>query len=109
MLQTGLEDFEVKAGTHVMFDCHGTLDLYCWDGGKTWVVYGEPEGDAKRHSRATGEVAQALVNAMHHMAQPDVASVLLSDRVLADQGLLSRLLVTAPETAAGTGLWRNGR
>jgi len=34
-LQTGLEDFEVEAGMHVMFDCHGTLDLYCWDGGKT--------------------------------------------------------------------------
>ncbi len=64
MLQTGLEDFEVESGTHVMFDCHGTLDLYCWDGGKTWVVDGEPEGDAKRTSRATGEVAQALLNAM---------------------------------------------
>ena len=35
-LQTGLEDFEVERGQHVMFDCHGTLDLYCWDGGKTW-------------------------------------------------------------------------
>jgi Xaa-Pro dipeptidase len=46
-LQTGLEDGEVTPGTHVMFDCHGTLDLYCWDGGKTWVVQGEPEGGAK--------------------------------------------------------------
>ena len=64
MLQTGLEDFEVVSGTHVMFDCHGTLDLYCWDGGKTWVVDGEPEGDAKRHLQATGEVAQALLTAM---------------------------------------------
>jgi hypothetical protein len=25
----------VEPGTHVMFDCHGTIDLYCWDGGKT--------------------------------------------------------------------------
>ena len=64
MLQTGLEDFEVVSGTHVMFDCHGTLDLYCWDGGKTWVVDGEPTGDAKRHLQATGEVAQALLTAM---------------------------------------------
>ncbi len=64
MLQTGLEDFEVESGTHVMFDCHGTLDLYCWDGGKTWVVDGEPEGDAKRRLQATGEVAQALLTAM---------------------------------------------
>ena len=44
---------------------------------------------------------------MHLMAQPDVAAVLLSDRVLADQGMLSRLLVTAPTTAAGTRLWHD--
>ena len=63
-LQTGLEDFEVESGTHVMFDCHGTLDLYCWDGGKTWVVGGEPTADAKRYLQATGEVAEALLNVM---------------------------------------------
>jgi hypothetical protein len=40
--------------------------------------------------------------AMHLMAQPDVARRMLSDRVLADQGLLSRYLVVAPETAAGS-------
>ena len=32
MLQTGLETDEVRPGSHVMFDCHGTIDLYCWDG-----------------------------------------------------------------------------
>jgi Xaa-Pro dipeptidase len=64
MLQTGLEDDEVAPGTHVMFDCHGTLDLYCWDGGKTWVVEGEPEGGAKTFARATVAVAEALLDAM---------------------------------------------
>jgi len=64
MLQTGLEDDEVTPGTHVMFDCHGTLDLYCWDGGKTWVVEGEPEGGAKQFSKATVAVAEALLDAM---------------------------------------------
>jgi hypothetical protein len=44
--------------------------------------------------------------ALHLMVQPDVASILLSDRLLSDQGLLSRLLVSAPETLAGTRLWR---
>jgi len=63
-LQTGLEDFVLEAGTHVMFDCHGTLDLYCWDGGKTWVVDGEPAGDAKRYLRATAEVTQELLDSM---------------------------------------------
>jgi len=44
--------------------------------------------------------------ALHLMAQPDVAAVMLSDPVLLDQGLLSRCLVTAPETKAGTRMWR---
>ena len=61
---TGLEDGEVEPGTHVMFDCHGTLDLYCWDGGKTWVVEGEPEGGAKQFADATVAVAEALLEAM---------------------------------------------
>jgi len=64
MLQTGLEDDEVTAGTHVMFDCHGTLDLYCWDGGKTWVAGGDPAGDAKRRAAATAAVAADLLDAM---------------------------------------------
>ncbi len=64
MLQTGLEDGEVPAGAHVMFDCHGTLDLYCWDGGKTWVVDGEPAGAAQRSVAATAVVAADLLEAM---------------------------------------------
>jgi hypothetical protein len=40
------------------------------------------------------------------MVQPDVANLLLCDRLLADQGLLSRLLVTAPVSAAGTRFWK---
>lgn len=64
VLQTGLEDFEVTAGTHIMFDCHGTIDRYCWDGGKTWVVDGEPQGQGKLYAKATAEVAQALLAAM---------------------------------------------
>jgi len=64
VLQTGLEDDEITAGTHVMFDCHGTLDLYCWDGGKTWVVNGEPAGEAKRFAAATAAVAADLLDAM---------------------------------------------
>ena len=64
MLATGLEDDVVAPGTHVMFDCHGTIDLYCWDGGKTWVVEGEPEGAAKGFADATARVAQMLLSAM---------------------------------------------
>ncbi len=64
MLATGLEDDEVTRGTHVMFDCHGTLDLYCWDGGKTWVVEGRPEAGAERFAEATAQVGEALLEAM---------------------------------------------
>ena len=63
-LATGLEDDEVTPGTHVMFDCHGTIDLYCWDGGKTWVVEGAPEGGAKLFAKATAQVGEALLDAM---------------------------------------------
>ena len=47
--------------------------------------------------------------AMHLMAQPDVADILFRDPLLAGQGLLSRLLVTAPESAAGSRLWHEER
>ena len=38
----------------------------------------------------------------HIMVQPEVSDILLSDPLLASQGLLSRLLVVQPESAAGT-------
>jgi hypothetical protein len=44
--------------------------------------------------------------AMHLMAQPDVAAIMLSDRILLNQGFLSRCLVSAPESTSGTRLWR---
>jgi hypothetical protein len=42
--------------------------------------------------------------AAHLMMQPDVASILLSDAALKDQGLLSRMLVSYPESTMGTRL-----
>jgi hypothetical protein len=44
--------------------------------------------------------------AMHLMVQPQVADIWLSDRLLADQGLLSRLLISAPDSAMGTRMSR---
>ena len=43
--------------------------------------------------------------AMHLMVQPRVGDLLLRDSMLIDQGLASRLLVAAPESAAGSRLW----
>ncbi len=47
--------------------------------------------------------------AMHLMAQPGVASEMLSDRLLMDQGLLSRVLVTAPDSTTGFRPWKEPR
>jgi hypothetical protein len=44
---------------------------------------------------------------LHVMVQPDAAAAFLSNRVLRDQGLLSRMLVTAPESIAGMRLYRD--
>jgi hypothetical protein len=44
--------------------------------------------------------------AAHLMAQPAVADLLFRDPMLADQGLLSRLLVTAPDSTAGSRFYR---
>jgi hypothetical protein len=67
------------------------------------------DGEPVRRVRA-GEGSSVLPGrrvTMHLMAQPEVAATLLSDRLLLDQGLLSRALVSAPATAAGSRLWRD--
>lgn len=43
---------------------------------------------------------------MHLMVQPDAAAQFLADPLLRNQGLLSRFLVTAPESVAGTRFYR---
>ena len=42
----------------------------------------------------------------HLMIQPDAAAGVLNDPVLRDQGFLSRFLIAAPESLAGSRLWR---
>jgi hypothetical protein len=44
--------------------------------------------------------------AMHLMLQPDAAAAFLADRVLRDQGVLSRMLVAAPDSLAGMSFYR---
>lgn len=66
------------------------------------------DGDALKRVRS-GDGTTVLAGrrlSLHLMAQPDVAGGMLSDRVLMDQGLLSRFLVCAPRSAAGTRIWR---
>src|ERR1700733_5185402 len=44
--------------------------------------------------------------ALHLMVQPDVAAAFLSEPILRDQGLLSRLLIAAPKSLAGPRTWK---
>jgi hypothetical protein len=46
---------------------------------------------------------------LHLMAQPAVADIWFQDHLLAQQGLLSRVLPTAPDSAAGTRFQRDER
>src|SRR5262249_25626434 len=43
---------------------------------------------------------------MHVMIQPDAAAAFLGNETLRDQGLLSRLLIAAPPSTAGTRLYK---
>jgi hypothetical protein len=67
------------------------------------------DGEPMRRVRASDgwSVLPGRRLAVHLMAQPDVAGIMLHDPMLANQGLLSRLLVTAPNSIAGTRLWRD--
>ncbi len=61
---TGLEeDFPLESGMHIMFDCHGRLNNYNWDGGKTWIVNGEPSGLEKHIVRACGDAMEEVLDA----------------------------------------------
>ena len=65
------------------------------------------DGSPIRRVRS-GDGVSVLVGrrlSVHLMAQPGVADILFRDHLLADQGLLSRLLATAPDPASGTRLW----
>ena len=79
VLQTSLKDSVIEPGAHVMFDCHGTLDLYCWDGGKTWAAGGAPEGTGKRNAAATAHAAEALLEAMRPGARVSGLQALARD------------------------------
>ncbi len=66
---TGLEDdFPLESGMHVMFDCHGRLNNYNWDGGKTWIVSGEPGTLRRRIVQACGRTMEEVL----HAARPGI-------------------------------------
>lgn len=63
-----VDDFPLERGMHIMFDCHGKYNGYCWDGGKTWVVDDEPSRRAKRRWSSM----TACLAAINERARPGV-------------------------------------
>ena len=63
-LRIDSEDFVVEPGTNIMFDCHGTKNQYCWDGGKTWVVEEHSSAMSGRIARATAEAMNGIYESM---------------------------------------------
>ena len=69
------------------------------------------DGHTLKRVRA-GEAVSILPGrrlSIHLMVQPDAATEFLTDPVLRDQGLLSRMLVAAPDSIAGTRFYREPR
>jgi hypothetical protein len=101
-----------------------SLGLFASEGGQFVGSYGMTEdyrlrtvsglsalwdGQPLRRVRA-GEPPVNLAGrrlSLHLQMQPGVATRLLADSMLSDQGFLSRLLVSAPDSAAGTRFWRD--
>jgi len=57
---------------HIMWDCHGTWQHYCWDGGKTWVVDAQPDQAARRIADSTVAAMTTLQETMRpgaHLSQ----------------------------------------
>lgn len=67
------------------------------------------DGDAIRRVRAGDGILMLPGKrcTTHLMAQPDVAALMLNDPLLMEQGILSRFLVTAPESTSGTRFWHD--
>jgi Xaa-Pro dipeptidase len=63
-VETGFDDFVIQPGTNLMFDCHGTFEQYCYDGGKTWFVGTPSSGEIRRVADATTEAMLTIVDAM---------------------------------------------
>jgi hypothetical protein len=101
---------------------HPALGLFSAEGGSFIAGYGMSadqklktaasissvwDGEPIKRVRA-GDGSQVLAGrrlSLHLMAQPEVADLMLHDDLLINQGLLSRVLVVAPASTAGTRLF----
>ena len=109
--------------TKLLAECQPSLGMFSGEGGQ--FIGGHSMSAEKKMGTASGlselwdagtterirsgDGAHKYVGrrlSLHLMAQPDVAAAMLSDRMLLDQGLLSRILVSAPKPKTGTRFYR---
>jgi hypothetical protein len=120
-LTTG--DLTLEGLAKVWANAHPSLAVFTAEGGTFTGGHGMNEDNRLRTAAALSELwdgksikriraqdgATILPGrrlSLHVMVQPDAAAAFLSNRVLRDQGLLSRMLVASPESLAGTRLYR---
>jgi len=105
---------------------HGALGLFTAEGGQFTAGHGMSDDNRLRTAAMLSELWDGKpimrVRAMdgvsilpgrrlsvHLMVQPDAAASFLANETLRDQGLLSRILVAAPASIAGTRFYRAPR
>ena len=121
-LTTG--DLTIEGLAKIWPHAHPSLGVFTAEGGMFTGGHGMTEENRLRTAAALSELwdgkptkrLRALDGAtilpgrrlsMHLMVQPDAAAQFLANRTLRDQGLLSRMLVAAPESIAGTRFYRD--
>jgi hypothetical protein len=117
-------DPTVEGLARVWLEAPGSLGIFSTEGGQFFGGHGmSPDNKLKtaaalsaywdglghRRIRAVDGYTDLTGRrlATHLMVQPDAAVAFLGDPVLRSQGLLSRCLVAAPETLAGTRLYQD--
>jgi hypothetical protein len=121
-LTTG--DLTLEGLTKNWTNAHAALGVFTAEGGTFTGGHGMSEENRLRTAAALSEVwdgkpikrIRALDGvsilpgrrlSLHVMIQPDASAGFLANPVLRDQGLLSRVLVAAPESIAGTRFYRD--
>jgi len=121
-LTTG--DLTLEGLAKIWGNAHASLGIFTAEGGTFTGGHGMSEENRLRTAAALSELwdgkpikrIRALDGAtilpgrrlsLHLMVQPDAAAGFLANRVLRDQGLLSRILIAAPDSIAGTRLYRD--
>ncbi len=114
-----MEEPTIEGLAKLLMDGQPSVGVFSTEGGE-FISGHAMKDDAKLRSAAalsklwdgetwkrvrSGDGSNTIANkrlSIHFMLQPGVAVELMSDPVLGDQGLLSRILVTFPESTMGT-------